>query len=127
MRGLISPTILKCIFCDPLWHERYVAAFGGQGGLDCEGYDEFGYDAKGCDRAGNRADIYRYHKAYDEDDFEYDEGCHQFQSAWSQYGVLRLDEVLVVPMAHQHLERNARDFNHASIWDSEDGMFEVSE
>lgn len=126
MRGLISPTIIRCIAKDPLWHDKFIQAFGGNGPFDCEGYDCFGYNEQGLDRAGNRANKYAYEKAYDEEDFEYDEGCHQFQNAWNKYAIMSVSPELFIPIKSCEIHDFQDELNGASIWDCEDGYFEIN-
>lgn len=129
MRGLISPTVIKAIVKDPLWHDTYVRLFGGQNGFDSEGFDCFGYDVNGIDRAGNTPNSYAYKQAYDEDDFEYDEGCHNFQIAFNQFGIVNIEYLFIPSLLFSHNLMYNSDYqdplNQSSIYDLADGSFEI--
>lgn len=56
MRGKYSPTVSAAYANDQHWFERYCG--GSWLYRDPEGYDSYGYDVDGIDRAGNRETAY---------------------------------------------------------------------
>ena len=129
MRGLISPTVIKAISCDPLWHDKYIALYGGENGFDSDGFDCFGYDINGVDRAGYKPHHYFYQKSYDEDDFEYDHGCHIFHETYHKFGIVNIHDLFVPTLLFSHNLMYNSDYqhplNHSSIYDLEDGSFNI--
>jgi hypothetical protein len=130
MRGLISPSVFKCMLKDPLWHQKYVEFFGGENGFDTDGYDHFGYNVEGYDRAGFTANDYAYKQAYDEEDFEYDEGCQNFSDVYNQFSLMSIDDKVHIPIKYLYVYEIADDvnvfFDDKQLWITEDGYFELN-
>lgn len=97
MRGVISPTVIRAIFNDPNWHQKFIEAYGGQDGYDIEGYDEFGYDRNGVDREGNTPEAYRPIPYYEVNDDLCDMGEDRFIVTAHNYIVFTADQGVGVP------------------------------
>ena len=62
MLGKYSPTINAAYNANQDWYERYagVDEYGGENQYDPEGFDFYGYNKEGFDRAGNHEDQYAF-------------------------------------------------------------------
>jgi hypothetical protein len=54
--GKYSPTVTKAYMEDSYWFDKYCEESGDH--HDIEGYDRYGYNTKGVDRAGHTEDEY---------------------------------------------------------------------
>ena len=87
MRGKYSPTVTAAYQADQNWHRKFcqLAPFGDTiySPYDPEGYDSYGYNKDGTDRAGNQE--YEYYR--NDGDYDLDEDYNiRYDIAYDEWG-----------------------------------------
>lgn len=114
-RGKYSPTVNVAYQVNQKWWREY--AYSKQHNpddfveYDPEGFDSYGYDADGCDRAGNTEFAYLHNDAADLGfDYDYNRAYDFVLDNWGFNGVKPVksstpEEVFLKPLMNENLKR----------------------
>ena len=94
MRGKYSPTVTRAYMADQGWWDKYVASQPDCAWRDPEGYDSYGYNDDGYDRAGNHENDYILDDDRHDDEYDGWGSNGAYDSAASTWG---FDGVKPVP------------------------------
>jgi hypothetical protein len=88
MRGKYSPTVSRAYMTDKHWWDKYSGDTDAMWvPYDPEGYDSYGYNQNGVDRAGNDEFDYVQNDAPHGSDWDYNHRYDDTANAWGFDGV----------------------------------------
>ena len=83
MRGKYSPTVTRAYLVDKYWWNNYAGETDSMWvPYDPEGYDSYGYNENGVDRAGNDEFDYGHNDAPHGSDWDYNHRYDDTAAAW---------------------------------------------
>lgn len=98
----LSPTVLSNYILNPTWFNVYSQ----ENRYDPEGFDAYGYNIDGMDRAGYAKKDYDLRPAFDEEDQAYDHGWHIYHEVFYRWCAYAIDRHVCVPMPIVSVARN---------------------
>ena len=117
MRGKYSPTVSAAYMADQSWWTEYSGVNNNWVEYDPEGYDSYGYNADGKDRAGNQEYVYYENNAPEFSDCDYNWKFDAAYDAWGFDGTKPVPTVLAkqpvtVGTVLEMLRSEAADFRN---------------